>query len=299
LSEPGTSASVPGDEPVEGVAGGRGVTLAEALGRFAQRGRRCTAGLRRGALQPGEGACQVSLLGRSHRLDVASRLFDVLRRLLGVAFLVDVGLPLRGAREAAAERCQRRRALLVRRVYLCAQVPLDRAEAGEVGVEGGGIVAKLAGQLAKLPGELGAWVVDAGTLRLELLGDLVDPPGLLLRRVAKLALLGDRGVLGVRQEHCRDQKQAGKDRDECRSSGDPRLEHGRSGTHRGDGIVALSPDESLVDRRLAGVGALRFGPRLALRGTRQGGLRDRQLERGGHAIAQAGLSIDRERRVAD
>ena len=74
-------------------------------------------------------------------------------RLLGIAVAVRLGLAGRGARQRAAERRERRRALLVGRIELGADVGLDRSEAGEVRVEVVRALAQLAREVAQLLGE--------------------------------------------------------------------------------------------------------------------------------------------------
>ena len=85
----------------------------------------------------------------------------------------------------------RRGPLLVRRVDLGADGGLDGAEPSEVDVELVGAVAQLAGEVAQLLGQPRPRVLGVGALRLEFVGEVVEPLGLLVRRLADLALLGD------------------------------------------------------------------------------------------------------------
>ena len=175
-----------------------------------------------GGLLLGELPGEVRLLLAGHLVELVAQVAQVLLRLLRVAVRVGALLPGRRARERAAQRGQRRGALLRRRVDLGADVALDRAELGEVHVEVARTIPELAGEVAELLRQPRPRVFGVGALVLELLA-----PG---RRAARPAparprvpgVLRDDRVLRVRDEQDRGEEQHGEHRRDRRPPREPR-----------------------------------------------------------------------------
>ena len=263
-------------------------------------GRRCRPvrpgcrGLLLGEL-PGEGR---ALLGR-HLVELLAELVEVLLGLLGIAALVRVGLAGRGPGQRTAERGHRRGPLLRRRVDLGAHRGLDRSEAGQVHVELVRPVAQLTGEVAQVLGQSRARILGVGALRLELVGEVVEALGLLVRGLADLSLLGDRRVLRVRDEQHGRKQERGDDRRDRRLAREPRPEQVLRRAPKGrNGIGTLAPDEAVGLGGLVDWAIGRHGIGLDEAFGRRAGRRreaDRELERAGDAVAQPTLGVECER----
>ena len=117
---------------------------------------------------------------------------------------------------------------------------LDRSETSEIGLQVLGMGPQLSRQVAEVGRELCSRIVRLGTLRLELLGDLVDVIRLLARLVAVRLGRGDRPVLGVRKQDERDDQQRRQQDDGGRAMGEAGPEEGRRGNPEcGQGIDQL------------------------------------------------------------
>ena len=290
-------------QPVQRALGAGRVALGKALRRVMQGGRRGSVRTGCRGLLLGELTGQVRALLGCHLIELFSESIEVFLCLLRVAVLVGVGFAGRRPREGAAQRRHGRRALFGGRVDLRSDARLDRSQLGEIDIELVRAVAQLTGQVTQVLGQARPRVLGVRALGFELLGKLVESFGLLVRRLAHLALLGDRGVLGVRDEQDRGQEERRDRGGDGRLAGEPGSEQVRRGAAQGgNGIGTLAADETvglggLIDGSRvhdeSAVGLLRFGGRPG-----RGREPDRQLERARDAIAELRFHVDRECRLA-
>jgi len=232
-------------------------------------------------LQLGQGGGQVLALLRRHLIEMVAELCEIVGRRLRIAVLVCIGLARCSPRQRPVERGQRRRFCLVARVDLRMERLFDRSETSEIGLQVLGMGTQLSRQVAKVGRELCSRIVRLCTLRLELLGDLVDVIRLLARLVAVRLGRGDRPVLRVRKQDERDDQQRRQQGDGGRAMGEARSEDGRRGNPEcGQGIDALASNEPFRFRRIApfvrpGLGRIRRGRCRTREGGESGGERQR------------------------
>ena len=238
------------------------------------------------------------MLGRQP-VELVAEVLEVVVRLLRISRGVRLRLAGGGARKRPAESGERRSALLIGRIDLGAHVGLDRSEARQVRVEVVRALAQLTREVAQLLGKPCPRILGIASLVGQVFGDPIDPLGLSFGRLADLLLLGDHGVLWVREQRDGHEEERRQQGDGGRLAREPRSEQaGRRRADRAEGIAALAADESV------GLGGLvgrlgRVQVRISRRrscGTREG---DGELERARHAVAERALRVDGERRLAD
>ena len=230
------------------------------------------------------------LLGR-HLVDLVARAsFEVLLGLLRVAVRVGLGLAGRGPRQAAAERRQRRGALLVRRVELGAHAASIEPSLARLASSSSGFRAA-AGRGRAAPWRAG--FADRRRRRpfLELLGQLVEALGLGLRLLADLRAWAIDRVLRVRDEHDRARaastRHEGHDRGPAREAR-PEQVRGRARSAargRAAGGGRSGRLGGLVDRRRPSPAIVVRGPSVGA-GRRRGRERDGERQRARGAVAE-------------
>ena len=288
------------EPPQRGPCAG-GVALGEALGGVAERGRGSAIGTGRGRLHLGQLLRQRLALLRGHALELVGELLEILLRLLRVAVAVGGLVAGRRPRQRAGQRGHRRGPLLGRRIDPGADLALDGAQLAQVGGEVAGSLAQLAGELAQLLGQLASRILGLVALRLEVAGQFLEPLGLAVGCLADVALLGDDGILRVRERQDRHEQEDGGDRRDGGGARPAGPEEGRDRPERGERIASLAADEpiGLGQRR-----SMRSGLVIERRPSSAGGTRrrregDGELEGARDPVAQAALDVDRQRGLAE